>query len=236
MGETESSWLLVGVIFVIALLAVIFLIPYLNPEPPPREEARRAKCMNNLKQIGLALREYAHDNNEVLPFGDGVEPYQAFGKLHPSYAVALEIFRCPSSKDEKWDASTAHEDYKSQAPFKKGACMLSLSYSYSHNRGNPWEKETSINTRVCADKYAAVDYSKGDDVRKPSNHRTVGNNILLLDGSVKWIIGKKPIEIDPEWDIKAGMSVKDPEYRKDIESDPEGDQTGSDWWSDPPKK
>jgi len=44
------------------------------------------------------------------------------------------------------------------------------------------------------------------------------------------------LEADPNWDVKAGMLINDPQYVRNKDSDPEHDQTGADWWSDPPEK
>ena len=63
--------------------------------------ARRTKCLNNLKQIGLSLKQYALDNDEVFPWASSEQNqyYRFFGKLHPQYTHDLEVFRCPSSRD-----------------------------------------------------------------------------------------------------------------------------------------
>src|SRR5688572_31790782 len=48
---------------VMALLAMIFL-PYLARSNRP---AARIKCVNNLKNVGLAFRIFATDNNDLFP-------------------------------------------------------------------------------------------------------------------------------------------------------------------------
>lgn len=56
---------LLVVIAIVAILAAI-LFPVFSKV---RENARRASCASNLKQLGLALTQYTQDSDEALPMG-----------------------------------------------------------------------------------------------------------------------------------------------------------------------
>jgi prepilin-type processing-associated H-X9-DG protein len=236
-AEYQNGFNRIGclVVFIIILLGYFFLRQSLVPN---REQSRRAKCFSNLKQIGLSLKQYALDNNDTLPWADDIEPYQALGKLHPSYAWALEVFRCPSSSDAKWDIGNAHINNIDGTPFAEDACKKSLSYAYSFNKdGNgkegikgPWSESAPSSLRLAADKYTTHDYSTDSNSKtQPSNHPIKrvwwkykgGRNVGFLDGSAKWEDSLAPLDVDPAV-----------EYEKSGHS--ESDQTGADWWSDPP--
>lgn len=58
-----------------------------------RENARRASCSSNLKQIGLAALMLMQDHDEKI----AMTPQNFKAKLFP-YAKTMEIFRCPSVK------------------------------------------------------------------------------------------------------------------------------------------
>jgi prepilin-type N-terminal cleavage/methylation domain-containing protein/prepilin-type processing-associated H-X9-DG protein len=62
---------LLTVIAIIAILAAI-LIPVVGQV---RESARRAKCMSNIRQLGLALHMYAHEHDGRLPVMNPSPPW-----------------------------------------------------------------------------------------------------------------------------------------------------------------
>jgi len=88
---------LLVVVAIISLLAAI-LFPVFSRA---RENARRASCMSNMKQIGLAFMMYAQDYDEKLPDSYANDNWQE--PLFP-YLKNAQILRCPSTPKEPSDS------------------------------------------------------------------------------------------------------------------------------------
>jgi type II secretory pathway pseudopilin PulG len=178
----------------VVLVIIIVLAGMIMPTAPPyaREKAYRVRCINNLKNLGLAFRIYATDNNDRLPW-DLSRPKDPKSATHivylndpTTYILAIsnelstpKIVKCPAdtrSETTNW-TQFSHEN---------------LSYFVSPDASETYPESTMAGDRNITNKNGRLSSKLHDlsttDVAAVGWDETIHKNqgnACLGDGSVR---------------------------------------------------
>ena len=71
---TRAGFTLIELLVVIAIIAILvsLLLPALTRA---RDSGRKAACISNLRQMGIAVHAYASDHDGRIPYGPVAPPF-----------------------------------------------------------------------------------------------------------------------------------------------------------------
>lgn len=116
-SEKQRSGLTLTEVLVITVVVAV-LAALLLPVPRHQSGGNKIRCVNNLKQIGLAARIFAEDNSERFPMEvpvkeGGSKEFVHFGLVVPHFLVVSnelstpKLLACP--RDKRQEAATFNE-------------------------------------------------------------------------------------------------------------------------------
>lgn len=191
---------LLVVIAIIAILAAILFPVFAQA----REAARKAQCLSNVRQLGMAFQQYFQDYDEQFPY---IRRETAWPYTIQPYLKSTQMLRCPDDASINWTTplpgktalhlttytlnaylapgvSTDAQggNYPSLASIQKPASLIfltesPLNYAEAYFHSYQWDPPTDT-------KHWNTVIDRPDDVA--TEQHAGGFNSAYLDGHAKW--------------------------------------------------
>ncbi|RYX80936.1 DUF1559 domain-containing protein [bacterium] len=129
----NSAFTLIELLVVIAIIAILAAILF-PVFARARENARRASCQSNLKQIGLGIMQYTQDYDERYPMryygGSGAtQEANTWRRVIFPYVKSTQLFQCPSNTNNTLLADDSTAGNMTSAGLPAGSPVFYRSYA-----------------------------------------------------------------------------------------------------------
>jgi prepilin-type N-terminal cleavage/methylation domain-containing protein/prepilin-type processing-associated H-X9-DG protein len=230
----KAAFTLIELLVVIAIIAILaaILLPVLTQA---RQRAWTTQCLSNLRQVGMGMKMFADDNNELYPESGGdiywgtIDPTtQKPSWMEQIYSDVMNtnVYNCPGNVQLPPDmrgpfnyfngCRAAYLDNNSFGPLKNVSIRFPASYVLS---GDTCGIPDQTAGEGSGHNFDPLDADKDDYVQNcvggPTNGlpyelwqvHSLGQNILFVDGHTKWYKGYNANDMTFHYNSIAGWDV-----------------------------
>ncbi len=141
-SQRRAAFTLIELLVVIAIIAILAAILF-PVFARARENARRASCQSNLKQIGLGIMQYNQDFDEKFPMAEygggthsGIPDVQWYQAVQPYMKSGTDfgkggVFQCPSYTASSNDYAQSYGIHSDLCPSYYDSASGSVTYPVS---------------------------------------------------------------------------------------------------------
>jgi len=199
-----------AVVLVIIVVLAVMLLPVLEQG---RVQARRTRCLSNVRQVGMAMEMYQSSHHDYWPTARvsvdpdhpaWPDPTGSMAVLYPSYTSKAYLFECPATPDvvrieagardftncANFHVSPSGKPMRPQDAGKGAPCPPSYFYDCGgfQTAGVSRHAPTSrvVYGDECVHGYWIDEQGRGHWLGR-NNHPTPGGNFLSVDKHVEWL-------------------------------------------------
>ncbi len=174
----KRAFTLVELLVVIAIIGILAAILF-PVFARARENARRASCQSNLKQIGLGLLQYSQDYDEILCADWFV--------TNPNTALSTQSQSVPNARYKWTDAIFPYTKSEQifTCPSATGDAAVPWKY-YGHL--NPTEEENTFGSYIIMHGYGPNQRDKTPPVSHPLSNDLVGLARAEAPSTTAWVL------------------------------------------------
>ncbi|HHX39792.1 MAG TPA: DUF1559 domain-containing protein [Armatimonadetes bacterium] len=222
MKANGKGFTLIELLVVIAIIAILAAILF-PVFARARENARKANCQSNLKQLAQATLMYAQDHDETHSWWNrnvspSLSPLATPQAVYP-YIKNNKAYNCPSSSNQR-DSDT-YRDFTFPGPASRGYAWADWAFGGVRTRPLTLAEINTPSTTImladsahmfggkgaiiwanicCDDGSGTLDglTNDGKPVDDKQSRHFGGENIAFMDGHVKWM---RSTDVFGQWSV-----------------------------------